>query len=395
MTRRITILTVGSHSNPRFAGIPSVPSSPGGGGSGATSVVTDNGDGTYTHNDGTGTVVTIDTREGVSADPGNSLTVGTDLRPFITVPDEVVENAGPLTGAAPAGAQWGVDTTSGQAYYVSGGNWTVMPVSTVDLNTTVHNPPAGTTKSFAPLFPPSNPDVGDLHLESYDDYLVWWRWDGTLWSEAASIATNPALGSNVPPAADDAVGAVGTSVSVAREDHKHPAQGVSADAGNELTVGTDGLHFFKSAAHLFLGNTAVAPATAGAPTLAEITAAVGSAVDVVAYYTGDDTSTSTPTHVYHVDSAGDVKVLKEPAAPTKYKTPFVAADWTLSAGAQSITFAAATHGIADPSSVAVWSDNGTSLSAVTTEVSIDNATKDVTISITNLDAAFNGVVHIS
>ena len=48
----------------------------------------------------------------------------------------------------------------------------------------------------------------------------------------------------VSPASDDATGAVGTTAEAAREDHKHPAQGVSVDADNSLTIGTDGLHFF-------------------------------------------------------------------------------------------------------------------------------------------------------
>ena len=44
--------------------------------------------------------------------------------------DEVIENAGALSGAAPAGAQWGIDTTTGIQYYVSGGNWTAAPGGT-------------------------------------------------------------------------------------------------------------------------------------------------------------------------------------------------------------------------------------------------------------------------
>lgn len=43
------------------------------------------------------------------------------------VPNEVVSNSGPLSGAAPAGAEWGVDVTNGVVYYVSAGNWTQLP----------------------------------------------------------------------------------------------------------------------------------------------------------------------------------------------------------------------------------------------------------------------------
>jgi len=42
-------------------------------------------------------------------------------------PDEVIENAGALAGAAPTGAQFGIDTTTGNLYYVSAGNWTAVP----------------------------------------------------------------------------------------------------------------------------------------------------------------------------------------------------------------------------------------------------------------------------
>ncbi|MFG6500142.1 hypothetical protein [Sulfitobacter sp. 1A15106] len=67
--------------------------------------------------------------------------------------------------------------------------------------------------------------------------------DGLHYSSGG--AGSPAT--NVSPAADDATGAVGVSTASAREDHKHPAQGVSADANNSLTVGSDGLHHFEEA----------------------------------------------------------------------------------------------------------------------------------------------------
>lgn len=41
--------------------------------------------------------------------------------------DEVIVNAGALAGAAPTGAKLGVDDTTGDLYYVSGGNWTAIP----------------------------------------------------------------------------------------------------------------------------------------------------------------------------------------------------------------------------------------------------------------------------
>ena len=57
--------------------------------------------------------------------------------------------------------------------------------------------------------------------------------------------SNIAPATVIPPASTDAVGTSGVSTKYAREDHKHPADGVSADAGNSLSVGADGLHFFK------------------------------------------------------------------------------------------------------------------------------------------------------
>jgi hypothetical protein len=46
----------------------------------------------------------------------------------------------------------------------------------------------------------------------------------------------------VPLAPTNAVGAVGVATLYAREDHKHPEAGVSVDANNLMTIGSDGLH---------------------------------------------------------------------------------------------------------------------------------------------------------
>ena len=312
-----------------------------------TSSVTDNGDGTFTHNDGDGVLttfreggpsgdagngITLGTdglvysaatgspadaispaandavgavgtnaaefaredhkhpAQGVSADAGNSLSVGTDGLHFFAEGDEVIENAGALAGAAPAGAQWGVDTTSGQAYYVVAGNWTPVPVAAVDVSFSVSSQ-TGNNAGVAPLAPPAGPDTSDVHLETYDDFLVWWVWSGAAWVNTASLSIGavvdevivnagplagaapagaelgidtanlqlyyvnagnwapftviPSPANAIPPAADDAVGVVGTTITeFALEDHKHPAQGVSADANNSLSAGTDGLHYY-------------------------------------------------------------------------------------------------------------------------------------------------------
>lgn len=46
--------------------------------------VTVNGNGTFTFDDGSGSLVDVDMRTGVSTDPGNDLTNGTDFRPFFS-----------------------------------------------------------------------------------------------------------------------------------------------------------------------------------------------------------------------------------------------------------------------------------------------------------------------
>lgn len=66
--------------------------------------------------------------------------------------------------------------------------------------------------------------------------------------------------------------------------------------------------------HLFLDLATVSPASTSSPTLTEISTAAGTNVDVTAYYTGTNTSTDAPTHVYHIDGAGDVKLLLAPTA---------------------------------------------------------------------------------
>lgn len=73
-----------------------------------------------------------------------------------------------------------------------------------------------------------------------------YAYNGAVFSLAAEIPNSFVMAATViSPAATDATGAVGTSLDYARADHKHPAQGVSADANQMLGVGTDGLHLLK------------------------------------------------------------------------------------------------------------------------------------------------------
>jgi len=58
-----------------------------------TSLMTNNGDGTYTYTDEDGTVTVIDVKEGVSSDANNSLTIGSDGKPYF---DETLTAITPL-----------------------------------------------------------------------------------------------------------------------------------------------------------------------------------------------------------------------------------------------------------------------------------------------------------
>jgi hypothetical protein len=76
--------------------------------------------------------------------------------------------------------------------------------------------------------------------------------DGTM-SDGATFSVPVAdlyqqAATTISPAATNAVGAVGTGTSFARNDHKHPAQAISVDALQHLEVGVDGLHYFSLAA---------------------------------------------------------------------------------------------------------------------------------------------------
>jgi hypothetical protein len=64
----------------------------------------------------------------------------------------------------------------------------------------------------------------------------------------------------------------------------------------------------------FADETTVAPATAGEPTLAEMTTFIGVLRDTIVYYNGTDVDDSTVTHAYHVDAAGNVTQVQKPSA---------------------------------------------------------------------------------
>ena len=132
------------------------------------------------------------------------------------------------------------------------------------------------------------------------------KWE--IWKDTTA-ALNPAT--IVSPAANDPTGLVGTSTNYAREDHKHPAQGVAPGAGNLLVNdGVSGLAYFDGRPTAFLSTSTFTPADPANPTLAEVAAA--SPKFAMVYYTGTSVSTDTPTHVYWSDSAGSITKLLSP-----------------------------------------------------------------------------------
>jgi hypothetical protein len=103
--------------------------------------------------------------------------------------DEVIVSTAALTGTAPANAQWGIDTTNGVAYYVNAGNWTPFPVATIDLSTTVSNQAGsnGTGLTTPTAAPAGTPDIGDLHIELYDDVTLYFTATAVNWTTPAVI----------------------------------------------------------------------------------------------------------------------------------------------------------------------------------------------------------------
>lgn len=115
---------------------------------------------------------------------------------------------------------------------------------------------AGSASTFAGLptttadgKPINNSDWAILTTDDGANQAGIYVYNGSAYVMAAEIPDQfAAAATNVSPRADSATGSVGTQTRYAREDHKHAAQSVSADAGNLLIVGTDGLHKLTSSA---------------------------------------------------------------------------------------------------------------------------------------------------
>lgn len=181
----------------------------------------------------------IPTQQSVKAYVDNSIS-------GLSIPDEVVKNNGALSGAAPAGVNMGIDTSTGTLYYVNGGNWSPVPTATIDLNTTISEEFGSTgTGLLTPTSPPiADTDVGDLHIELYDDVTLYFTAISNDWLNPAVIESPRDIinfaDATVKP--DDLVGDGGTANTAARSDHKHPAQSPSTEANNAIVEGGDDLH---------------------------------------------------------------------------------------------------------------------------------------------------------
>jgi hypothetical protein len=164
------------------------------------------------------------------------------------IPDEVIENSGALTGSVPLGAQVGINITDGSFYYNNGGNWTPIPVASIDLNTTVSNESGSNgTGVIVPANAVGTPEIGDLHIEIYDDVTLYFTSIATNWTNPVTIEVARDLinFSDAILASTDGSGSGGVSSTASRSDHKHIAQGVSSNTNQLLSVGSDGLHHLE------------------------------------------------------------------------------------------------------------------------------------------------------
>lgn len=112
---------------------------------------------------------------------------------------------------------------------------------------------AGSSATFAGLpsttsdgKPVNNGDWAILSTDDGANEAGIYVYNGTAYTLVAEIPDQFAAPATVSGYAPTSTGSVGTSVKYAREDHTHPFQGVSSNAGNILTVGTDGKHLLTT-----------------------------------------------------------------------------------------------------------------------------------------------------
>ena len=98
---------------------------------------------------------------------------------------------------------------------------------------------------------------------------------------------------------------------------------------------------------VFADDTTVAPATAGAPTEAEIAAfaVANDTLDTLVYYTGTDVAGDAASYIYNVDASGNARMIWSAATLPFIHTHDAAGDWgAAAAGIYTMTITAATHG---------------------------------------------------
>lgn len=112
---------------------------------------------------------------------------------------------------------------------------------------------AGSAAAFAGLptttsdgKPVNNGDWAILSTDDGANEAGIYVYNGTTYTLAAEIPDQFAAPATAAGSAPTSSGTVGTSAKYAREDHTHPFQGVSTNAGNMLTVGTDGKHLLAT-----------------------------------------------------------------------------------------------------------------------------------------------------
>jgi hypothetical protein len=149
----------------------------------------------------------------------------------------------------------------------------------------------------------------------------------------------------------------------------------------------------------FISDTAMAPAAAGAPTLAEATAAITAAglTDAIAYYNATNTAATTPTYVWHVDGVGAVTLIERPATAgagtPAYTASFTTGSWVAGTGIHTLTYPASTHNQGNKPFVTVAETVGADFNTVAVQTLV-TATGTVVLTVPTGDT-FNGRIMIS
>lgn len=293
--------------------------------------------------------------EGVSTDVGNLLSSGTDGRALLAgsfLADAISPAANNATGAI------GVETQAAREDHkhpaqapsadannaITAGADGLHHLDPANLMATTVSPAAtdGTGLVGTGVLAARNDHKHPVQVPSTDANN--WITAGT---DGRHLVDSSTILATATPAAPSASGAVGIAGRVAREDHVHPTQPVSTDAGNILANGTDGRALYLGEARLFLTETLVAPAIPGSPTDVEIATAAGTTRNTVLYYNGTNVA-GLATHAYWIDRAGAVTALKTPTSSITNSLTAAAADTITSTVSGQAATLAPPAGTIDP-----------------------------------------------